>query len=126
MGVLYGCILAIRQVDIKRLIAYSSVSHMGFAIIALFSSSAEGLHSSIYSMVAHGCIASCLFAMAGIIYDRFHSRTTMYYKGLVVCMPIAASFFIIAVLGNVSTPGFLNFLGELLAFFSSLFSKLGY
>ena len=126
IGIVYACVLTMRQVDLKRLIAYSSVSHMSFITLALLSNTIEGDHSAIYSMMGHGFVASGYFAVAGMIYERFHSRIIRVYKGLVSSMPITALFFLILVLGNISTPGYLNFWGEFFAFNSSVYSKVGF
>ena len=90
IGIVYACVLTMRQVDLKRLIAYSSVSHMSFITLALLSNTIEGDHAAIYGMMGHGFIASGYFAIAGVIYERFHSRIIRVYRGMVNSMPIAA------------------------------------
>jgi len=109
IGIIYASILTIKQTDIKRLIAYSSVSHMGFVTLGIFSSSFEGFAACIILMVAHGFVSSGLFIAATIVYDRFHSRIIRFFKGLLTCMPILASLFLILTLANISIPGSLNF-----------------
>ena len=125
VGIIYASILTIKQTDIKRLIAYSSVSHMGFVTLGLFSNTIEGFSASIILMVAHGFVSSGLFISATVVYDRFHSRIIRFYKGLISSMPILGSIFLVLTLANISIPGSLNFWGELLAFNASLSSKNG-
>ena len=126
VGIVYASILTIKQTDIKRLIAYSSVSHMGFVTLGLFSNSVDGFLASVILMIAHGFVSSGLFIAATVIYDRFHSRIIRAYKGLLVSMPILSSLFLILTLANISIPGSLNFWGELLAFKSSLQTVIGF
>ena len=93
LGVIYCSFIAIRQVDFKKIIAYSSIVHMNFIIIGLFSFNYISFIGSIYMMVAHGITSSALFFLAGILYDRFKSRIVFYYSGLVFTMPIYSFFF---------------------------------
>tara|TARA_B110001454_G_scaffold219108_1_gene249971 strand:- start:5663 stop:6148 length:486 start_codon:yes stop_codon:yes gene_type:complete len=109
VGIIYASILTIKQTDIKRLIAYSSVSHMGFVTLGLFSNTIEGFSASIILMVAHGFVSSGLFISATVVYDRFHSRIIRFYKGLISSMPILGSIFLVLTLANISIPGSLNF-----------------
>lgn len=125
VSIIYGSIITIKQVDIKRLIAYSSVSHMGFVTLGLFSHTLEGLIAAILIMLAHGLVSSGLFISATLLYDRFNSRLIRSYRGLLVSMPIAGSLFLFLTLANISLPGTLNFWGEILAFKSSIMSLLG-
>lgn len=126
VSIVYASILTIKQTDIKRLIAYSSVSHMGFVTLGLFSNSIDGLLASVILMIAHGFVSSGLFIAATVVYDRFHSRVIRVYKGLLVSMPVLSSLFLILTLANISIPGSLNFWGELLAFKSSLQTVIGF
>ena len=93
LGILYGSFISIRQIDIKKIIAYSSVVHMNFLIIGLFSFNSISYIGSIFMMLAHGITSSALFFLAGILYDRFKSRIVFYYSGLVFIMPIFFFFF---------------------------------
>lgn len=125
IGIVYASILTIKQTDIKRLIAYSSVSHMGFVTLGLYSCTLAGLASSVILMVAHGFVSSGLFIAATCIYDRHHSRIIRVYRGLLMSMPLLSALFLTLILANISIPGSLNFLGEFLAFKSALLSSLG-
>jgi NADH-quinone oxidoreductase subunit M len=115
-GVVYGSLSTLRQVDLKRIIAYSSVSHMNLVVLGVFSCNQEGLEGATYLMVAHGVVSSALFFCVGIIYDRAHSRLLRYYGGLVTVMPLFATSFLVFSLANMSFPGTPNFIGEVLIF----------
>lgn len=125
VSIIYASILTVKQTDIKRLIAYSSVSHMGFVTLGLFSYSIEGILAALILMIAHGFVSSGLFIAATVIYDRVHSRIIRNLKGLLLAMPLLATLFLILTLANISIPGSLNFWGELLAFKSSFISIIG-
>ena len=113
IGVIYGGLTTIRQSDAKRLIAYSSVAHMGFCVYALFSSNLElGFSAGFLIMVAHGFISPALFITAGVIYERYGTRVLKYYKGLSVIMPLGNSLAFLATLCSIAFPGSLNFVGE--------------
>ncbi len=120
-GVFYGSLSTIRQVDLKRIIAYSSVAHMNLAVLGAFSFNHQGLDGSVYLMVAHGFVSAALFFCIGILYERHHTRLLRYYGGRVLIMPVFASFFLLFTLANMSLPGTANFIGEFLIFFG-LFS----
>ena len=92
-GVLYGSFSAIRQTDFKRIIAYSSVSHMNLVTLGIFSFNIVGLEGSILQSISHGFVSSAMFFMIGILYDRYHSRLLNYYGGLVHMMPVYSVFF---------------------------------
>lgn len=116
LGVLYGSLSTIRQIDLKRVIAYSSVAHMNLVMLGLFSNNQQGVEGAIYLMVGHGVVSTALFFCVGVMYDRYHSRLLRYYGGLVTVMPLFASAFFVFTLANMSFPGTSNFLGELLLF----------
>lgn len=122
LSVLYASLSTIRQNDLKRIIAYSSIAHMNLIVLGLFSSSQQGLEGAIYLMVGHGFVSSLLFFGVGVLYDRYHTRLLTYYSGLVQVMPLFALFFFLATLANMSFPGTSNFIGELLIFLG-LFQK---
>ena len=126
LGVLYGSVITLKQVDAKRLIAYSSVSHMCFVTLALFAGSVSGFQAAIYIMIAHGLVSSALFIAVTWIYNRYHSRIIRFYRGLGVAMPLLSSLFLTLMIANISTPGSLNFLGELLAVRASLETSVGF
>ena len=116
IAVVYGAFTTCRQTDIKRLIAYSSVSHMGLVTLAIFVHSLEGIIASVVMMLAHGLVSSGLFMTSATLYTRFHTRAIKYFKGLTVSMPILSLITFMLLLGNISFPGTLNFIAE----FSSL------
>jgi len=105
---------ALVQNDFKRLIAYTSVSHMNFAVLGIFSQTIQGLVCAVILMLAHGLVSSGLFAVVGMIYERYSSRQIEYYGGLIIGMPLLGTFFFIMTLGNFGFPLTLNFVGELL------------
>lgn len=117
MGVVYASFTTICQVDLKKIIAYSSIAHMNFVVLGIFSLTLEGLQGSIFLMLAHGIVSSGLFFMVGFLYDRYHVRELRYYGGLVYSMPLYSTFFLIFILANMSLPGTCNFIGEILIFF---------
>jgi NADH-quinone oxidoreductase subunit M len=102
------------QDDMKKLIAYSSVAHMGFVTIGIFSLTKQGLEGSIIQMISHGLISAALFLSVGVLYDRIHSRMISSYGGLVNIMPKYALLFMIFVLGALGLPGTSGFVGEFL------------
>jgi proton-translocating NADH-quinone oxidoreductase chain M len=116
LGVIYGSLSTIRQLDMKRVIAYSSVAHMNLVMLGLFSNNQQGIEGAIYLMIGHGVVSTALFFCVGVLYDRYHTRVFRYYGGLVTIMPLFASFFFAFTLANMSFPGTSNFLGELLIF----------
>lgn len=119
IAVIYGGLTTCRQNDMKRLIAYSSVAHMGFVSLAIFTNSFEGLCASIFMMLAHGFSSSGLFMSAGILYARFHSRIIKYFKGLTVSMPILSSITLILILANIGFPLTFNFIAEFFTIISA-------
>jgi len=120
IAIVYGALTTCRQLDIKRLIAYSSVSHMGLVTIGIFSHSIEGLTGSILMMIAHGLSSSGLFIISSIIFFRFHSRIIKYFRGLTITMPILSIITFILILANISFPLTLNFIAELFLIISVL------
>ena len=115
VAIIYGSFITCRQTDIKRLIAYSSVAHMGLVTLSLFTHSIEGLTASIIMMIAHGLVSSGLFMSSAILYVRHHSRIIRYYKGIVMIMPIFSTITFILILANISFPMTLNFIAEFLS-----------
>jgi NADH-quinone oxidoreductase subunit M len=114
IAITYGALLCLAQKDLKRLIAYSSVSHMGFVTIGIFALNAQGLEGGILQMINHGIITGALFLMIGIIYERTHSREISDYGGLAQAVPVYASLFIIFTLASIGLPGTNGFVGEFL------------
>jgi len=114
IAIIYSSLTTIRQIDLKKIIAYSSVAHMNFALLGLFVNNSQGIDGSLYLMLGHGVVSSALFLCIGILYDRYHTRNLLYYGGLVQVMPIFSIFFLIFTLANIGMPGTVNFVGEFL------------
>ncbi|MBJ7410484.1 MAG: NADH-quinone oxidoreductase subunit M [Phenylobacterium sp.] len=115
IAVIYTSLVAFRQTDVKKLIAYSSVAHMGLVTMGIFSGNAEGEQGAIYQMLSHGVISGALFLCVGVIYDRMHTREIKFYGGLVTRMPVYAAVFMLFTMGNVGLPGTSGFVGEILS-----------
>ena len=107
-------LVALRQTDMKKLIAYSSVAHMGFVTLGIFAFNVQGIEGAIIVMLAHGFVASALFLCVGVIYDRLHTRDIDRYGGLVNIMPRYAFVFMFFTMASVGLPGTGNFVGEIL------------
>ncbi|MCC7305189.1 MAG: NADH-quinone oxidoreductase subunit M [Alphaproteobacteria bacterium] len=115
IAIIYTSLVALVQEDIKKLIAYSSVAHMGYVNIGLFSGNVQGISGGIFQMLSHGLISSALFLCVGVIYDRLHTREINRYGGIVNNMPKYAVLFMIFTLGSIGMPGTSGFVGEFLA-----------
>jgi NADH-quinone oxidoreductase subunit M len=115
VAVIYTSLVAFRQTDVKKLIAYSSVAHMGLVTMGIFSGNATGEQGAIYQMLSHGVISGALFLCVGVIYDRMHTREINFYGGLVNRMPWYAAVFMLFTMGNVGLPGTSGFVGEILS-----------
>jgi len=113
-AIVYTSLVALMQEDIKKLIAYSSVAHMGFVTMGLFAANAQGVQGGIFQMLSHGIVSAALFLCVGVIYDRMHTREIVAYGGLVNRMPIYAAVFMVFTLANVGLPGTSGFIGEFL------------
>jgi len=114
LGILYASMSAIRQTDIKRIIAYSSIAHMNLVTLGLFSFNIIGLEGAILQSISHGFVAGGMFLLVGILYNRHHSRFLFYYGGLVHLMPIYSTIFLLFTLANIALPGTSSFVGEFL------------
>jgi len=114
VGVIYASLSAIRQTDLKRIIAYSSVAHMNLVTLGIFSFNIIGLEGSILQSISHGFVSGAMFLMVGILYDRYHSRLLSYYGGLVHMMPVYSALFLIFTMANIALPGTSSFVGEFL------------
>ncbi len=114
VGIIYGALVAMVQPDMKKLVAYSSVSHMGYVVMGLFTLNAHGLTGSIFQMLSHGISTGALFLLVGMIYERTHSREIKEYGGLAVVAPIFSIFFIIVTLSSIAVPMTNGFVGEYL------------
>jgi len=115
VAIIYASLVALAQEDIKKLIAYSSVAHMGFVTMGLFALNRQGVDGAVVQMISHGFISAALFLCVGVIYDRMHTREIKAYGGLVQRMPIYAAVFMVFTLGNVGLPGTTGFIGEFLS-----------
>lgn len=125
IAVTYASFTTCRQTDIKRLIAYSSVSHMGLVTLAIFCHSKEGVIASIVMMIAHGLVSSGLFMGSAVLYVRHHSRAIRYFRGIVVTMPIFSTITLILILANIGFPLTLNFIAEFLSILTAFnYSKI--
>lgn len=114
LGIFYTSFVTLKQIDIKRIIAYSSVSHMNVCILGLFTFHSLGIAGSIHLMIAHGLVSGGLFFLVGMLYNRYHTKLLKYYSGLVYTMPLFAFFFFVFIVSNISFPLTSNFIGEFL------------
>ena len=114
LGVIYGALCALRQIDLKRQIAFSSISHMSFASFGIFTFTEVGIKGAIYLMLSHGLTSTALFYLVGVLSDRYHTRSIMAFGGLFGVMPLFSFFMILASLANIGFPGTSGFLPELL------------
>jgi NADH-quinone oxidoreductase subunit M len=128
IGIIYGALVAMVQPDLKKLVAYSSVSHLGFVVLGLFALNSQGMQGGIIQMVNHGLSTGALFLLVGMIYDRRHTRMIADFGGLAKCMPIFATIFLIVTLSSIGLPGLNGFVGEFMillgSFVSGAFSKV--
>ena len=114
IGIIYGALMALVQTDIKKLVAYSSVSHLGFVMLGIFAFNSQGLDGAVLQMVNHGLSTGALFLLVGMIYDRRHTRLISDFGGLAKVMPIFAGFFLVVSLSSIGLPGLNGFIGEFL------------
>jgi NADH-quinone oxidoreductase subunit M len=112
IGIVYGAAVAIVQPDIKRLVAYSSVSHMGFVVLGVFALTSQGLSGSVVTMISHGLTTGALFLLIGMIYERMHTRKIADYGGLAKVLPVYSGIFLFAVFASAGLPGLSGFVGE--------------
>lgn len=114
ISIVYTSLTAIRQTDFKRIIAYTSIAHMNLVILGLFSFNVIGIEGALLQSLSHGFVASALFGIIGVVYDRYHTRTVKYYGGLVHIMPIYIIIFLFFTMSNIGLPGTGSFVGEFL------------
>ncbi len=119
VGIIYGAVVAIVQPDIKRLVAYSSVSHLGFVILGIFALTSQGVSGGVIQMVNHGLTTGALFLLVGMIYERRHTREISAYGGIQKVMPLFAGFFLFTVFASAGLPGLNGFVGEFLILLGS-------
>lgn len=115
-SIVYSCLLALRQFDLKKIVAYSSIGHMGFVVIGIFDETLYGITGSLFSMISHGLVSSALFVIVGFLYDRYKTRNIFEYGGLAQVMPLLSVFGFICFLANMGFPLTSNFVGEFLIF----------
>jgi NADH-quinone oxidoreductase subunit M len=113
IAIVYTSLVAFRQTDMKKLIAYSSVAHMGFVTLGIFSGNLLGVQGALFQMLSHGVISGALFLCVGVVYDRMHTREIAFYGGVVNRMPLYAAVFMLFTMGNVGLPGTSGFVGEI-------------
>lgn len=119
LSVIYATLTTLRQVDLKRIIAYSSIAHLNLSLFGLFSNNLIGITGSIFLQIAHGIVSAALFFIVGCLYDRYHTRALPYYSGIVNIMPVLSTIFFIFILANMAVPLSGNFIGELLVLYST-------
>ena len=119
IGIIYGALVAMVQPDLKKLVAYSSVSHLGFVVLGLFSKTSAGIEGSVLQMINHGISTGALFLLVGMIYERRHSRMIVDFGGLAKQMPVFATIFMIVTLSSIGLPGLNGFVGEFMILFGS-------
>jgi NADH-quinone oxidoreductase subunit M len=114
-AVIYASLVALAQKDMKKMIAYSSVAHMGYVTAGIFSLTITGIGGAVFQMISHGLISSALFLVVGMLYERHHTKEISRYGGVARSMPVLATLFMIAMLGSVGLPGLSGFVGEFLS-----------
>jgi len=117
LGILYVSLTTIRQIDLKKIIAYASVAHMSYVVLGALGTNVLSVAGSVFLMFGHGIVSAGLFFMIGFLYDRYKTRNIRYYRGLVAFMPLYAVFLFVFSLANMSFPGTCNFIGEALVLF---------
>jgi len=126
IAVVYIGLVALVQADMKKLIAYSSISHMGFVTLGIFIFNAQGLEGAVIQMISHGFVSGALFLCVGVLYDRMHSRMISDYGGVVNTMPVFAAFFMLFAMANAGLPGTSGFVGEFLVVMGSVRENFWY
>jgi NADH-quinone oxidoreductase subunit M len=119
VAIIYTSLVALMQEDMKKLIAYSSVAHMGFVTMGIFTMTRQGIDGALFQMISHGLVSGALFLCVGVVYDRMHTREIAAYGGLVHRMPLYAFTFMVFTMANVGLPGTSGFIGEFLTLLSA-------
>lgn len=114
VSVWYSALITVRQIDLKRIVAYSSISHMNMSVLGILSHNFVTLQGGIYLMLGHGVVSGGLFYLIGVLYVRHGTRLIYYYGGLTTKMPLFSVYFLLFCMSNAGIPGFVNFVGELL------------
>jgi NADH-quinone oxidoreductase subunit M len=123
ISIIWGALNALAAKDLKRLIAYSSVSHMGYVLLGIASATAEGIAGATYQMVSHGILSAMLFLIAGVLYDRTGDRVIANYSGLATKMKSFTAFVLVAFFASLGLPGFSGFIGEVMIFLGAFMSN---
>jgi len=126
IGIIYGALVSMMQDDVKKLVAYSSVSHLGFVMLGLFALTSTGLQGALIQMINHGLSTGALFLLVGVIYERRHTRLISEFGGLSKVMPLYAVFFMLVMLSSVGLPGLNGFVGEFLILIGTYTSHIPY
>ena len=126
IGIIYGALVAMVQPDIKKLVAYSSVSHLGFVVLGIFAFNQQGIEGAIYQMLNHGISTGALFLMVGMIYDRRHTRLIQDFGGLATPLPVFSTFFMIVTLSSIGLPLLNGFVGEFLILLGAFKANVTY
>jgi NADH-quinone oxidoreductase subunit M len=126
IGIIYGALVAMVQPDLKKLVAYSSVAHLGFCVLGIFVFNAQGLEGSIYQMFSHGVSTGALFLLVGMLYDRRHTRLISEFGGLATLVPVYSTFFLIVALSSLGLPMLNGFVGEFLILIGAFHSHAAY
>jgi NADH-quinone oxidoreductase subunit M len=126
IGIIYGALVAMVQPDLKKLVAYSSVAHLGFCVLGIFVFRPEAIEGAIYQMFSHGVSTGALFMMVGMLYDRRHTRLISEYGGLATSIPVYSTFFLIVVLSSLGLPMLNGFVGEFLIIVGSYYRSASY
>lgn len=114
ISIVYASLTTIRQIDLKKIIAYASIGHMNMVTLGIYTFNIEAIQGGIYMMISHGIVSSGLFLGIGVLYDRYKTRILKYYRGLIKVMPLFGILYFILILGNISVPGTSSFIAELL------------
>ena len=120
VAIVYTSIVALRQLDMKKMIAYSSVAHMGFVTIGIFTLTQDGINGAYFQMISHGIVSAALFLIVGVVYERHHTRIISDYSGVTNVMPKYSFFFMVFMLSSVGLPGTSGFVGEFLVIMSTI------
>ena len=126
IGIIYGALVAMVQPDLKKLVAYSSVAHLGFCVLGSSFSTSQGMEGAIYQMFSHGVSTGALFMLVGLLYERRHTRLIREFGGLATSLPVYSTFFLIVVLSSLGLPMLNGFVGEFLIIVGSYHSRAAY
>jgi NADH-quinone oxidoreductase subunit M len=124
IGIIYGALVSMVQTDMKKLVAYSSVSHLGFVVLGIFAMTVESMQGAVIQMVNHGLSTGALFLLVGVVYERTHKREIAFYGGIAKLVPLYSTALMIAMLSSVGLPGLNGFIGEFLILIGSFKSPV--